>query len=306
MPTERSRTTTLASEPTRLATLLRPQDRDRVEAAGAGLVDARHRESIDELHRDLRLARVDAVLVSVDQCDAKTAQGLARCVREFPLVPAYALLGTDVANAVPTALALGRAGVRRLIDVRSPAGWNELRHLLAQERQQGVESRLRSMFREALPAMNSDARRFFDALAAGASRLRTVRELCRVLGVRAPSVTSRFYRAGVPAPKRFLAMTRLVRAAALLENPGLSISQVAYRLGYSSPQCFNRHVRRWSGQTAATFRSANGLDRMLQVFRRELIDPYVTQLEQLRPYGGPRVQRPPVAGGRPTGLARAA
>jgi AraC-like DNA-binding protein len=306
MLTERSRTTALASEPTRLATLLRPQDRDRVDAAGAGLVDARHRESIDELHRDLRLAQVDAVLVSVDQCDAKTAQGLARCVREFPLVPAYALLGADLSHAVPTALALGRAGVRRLIDVRSPAGWNELRHLLAQERQQGAEAQLRAMFREAMPQMNGDVRRFFDALAAGASRLRTVRELCRTLGVRAPSVTSRFYRAGVPAPKRFLAMTRLVRAAALLENPGLSISQVAYRLGYSSPQCFNRHVRRWSGQTAASFRSTNGLERMLQVFRRELIDPYVTQLEQLRPYGGPRGGRREASRDVRTPLARAA
>ena len=62
---------------------------------------------------------------------------------------------------------------------------------------------------------------------------------------------SRFLRAALPSPKRYLAATRLLYAAALLEIPGFSVADAAYRLEYSSPQSFGRHVRAILGATAS-------------------------------------------------------
>ena len=50
-------------------------------------------------------------------------------------------------------------------------------------------------------------------------------------------------RLGIPTPTRYLAYVRLIRAARLFENPGLSVADVANHLDYSSPQSFGRHVK---------------------------------------------------------------
>lgn len=287
-----------------IATVLGPEDRHRVDAAGEGLYRVRHVDRAEELLPLVRRAAADVVLLGMDRCDASVPKAVARLVREFPRIPAVAILSADAPAAAPAALALGQAGVRRIVDVRTPAGWHALRHLLAQERQGTAERRMSALVRQVLPRAHDDLRRFFDVLIEGAERVRTVRQLSARLGVRAPSLTSRFFRAGIPAPKRYLAMARLIRAAAMLENPGMSIAQAAYRLGYSSPQCFNRHVRRWTGTSAYRFRHAQGLDHLLGYFRDTLLMPYREALEALRPLGG-EAHRPPRHHLRNTRIPRA-
>lgn len=287
-----------------VATVLAPEERARIDAVGTGTYRTVHRESLDEILRDLRHAGADAVVVGLGAVDGRAALSLAKLVREFPRVPALAVQSQADPNVAPVALALGQAGVRRLVDVRTPAGWQELRLLLGQQRQDQADRRLSAMIREALPDLSADMRRFFDVLAGLGPDVTTVRDLARRLGVRASSLTSRFYRAGVPAPKRYLALTRLVRAAALLENPGLSIAQVAYRLGYTSPQCFNRHIRRWTGRTAWEFRGESGLETMLGHFREQLLAPYAGALRTLHPFGG--IPHPPPHRMRAIALRRAA
>lgn len=292
--------------PTRtvVATVLAPDERARIDAVGTGTYRTVHRESLDEILRDLRHDGADAVVVGLGVVDGRAATSMAKLVREFPRVPALAVQSQADPNAAPVALALGQAGVRRLVDVRTPAGWQELRLLLGQQRQDHADRRLAALVRETLPGLHADMRRFFDVLSSLGPDITTVRDLARRLGVRASSLTSRFYRAGVPAPKRYLALTRLVRAAALLENPGLSIAQVAYRLGYTSPQCFNRHIRRWTGRTAWAFRGDSGLETMLGHFRDQLITPYTEALQGLHPFGG--VPHPPPHRMRAMALRRAA
>src|SRR5690349_16031843 len=101
---------------------------------------------------------------------------------------------------------------------------------------------------------------------------------------------SRFFRAGLPAPKRYLAMARLVRAAQLFENPGLSISNVANRLDYSSPQSFGRHVRGLIQLSAVEFRQRYDGEGMLQRFRSDLITPYLSRLHTFTPLSVPLVR----------------
>jgi AraC-like DNA-binding protein len=110
-----------------------------------------------------------------------------------------------------------------------------------------------------------------------------VRQLSRRLNVLPSTLMSRFFRARLPAPKKYLAFARLIRAARLFENPGLSISDVANHLDYSSPQSFGRHVRTVLHITAGEFRCTYDGDLMLDRFRRELIHPNIHVLRGLRP-----------------------
>jgi AraC-like DNA-binding protein len=98
---------------------------------------------------------------------------------------------------------------------------------------------------------------------------------------------SRFFRAGVPTPKRYLAMARLVRAARLFENVGFSIANVANHLDYSSPQSFGRHVRTLLHITAGEFRERYDGASMLMRFRTDLVIPYENGLRRLRPLTAP-------------------
>ena len=98
---------------------------------------------------------------------------------------------------------------------------------------------------------------------------------------------SRFFRARLPAPKRYLAFARLVRAARLFENPGLSVAAVANALDYSSPQSFGRHVRTLLRLTAVQFRERYDGEGMLHRFRAELVAPYVAALRRFTPLAVP-------------------
>src|SRR6185295_538701 len=97
------------------------------------------------------------------------------------------------------------------------------------------------------------------------------------------TMMSRFFRASLPAPKRYLAMARLVRAAHLFENRGFSVANVANHLEYSSPQSFGRHIRAMLQVTAQQFRDRYDGDGMLNRFREELVLPHLARLRRLTP-----------------------
>jgi AraC-like DNA-binding protein len=107
--------------------------------------------------------------------------------------------------------------------------------------------------------------------------------LARRLDILPSTLMSRFFRAELPAPKRYLACARLVRAARLFENPGFSVANVANHLDYSSPQSFGRHVRSIMRLTAVQFRERYDGEGMIQHFRQTLVLPYLDKFRVLRP-----------------------
>lgn len=270
-----------------VATVLTPSERAQVDAAGVGLYTTLHRESLDAVINDLRTCRVDAVLVSVARCDARQARHMATMVREFPRVPALALLASEAAAGVhmPSAvLALGQSGVRKVIDVRQPAGWSELRTLLLADHGDAVRRMALAQLSLDLAGAPADCWKFMEAVFSVAPAHATVRALSRSAGVLPSTLMSRFFRAGLPTPKRYLACARLVRAARLFENAGFSIARVATHLEYSSPQSFGRHVRALLRLTAGEFRRRYDGEGMLHRFREELILPYAAILRAFRPF----------------------
>jgi len=266
-----------------VATMLTPNERIRVDAAGEGSYHALHRDSLDEVVQDLKMNRVGAVLVSVARCDQHERASVAALVREFPRVPTVALL-TQLDRTTPhTMLSLGSTGVRQVVDVREADGWRELRKCLLATRGEDIQREAMSQLAIDLSGVPQDCWRFFEALFLAPARVSTVRSLARRLEVLPSTLMSRFFRAKLPAPKQYLAMARLVRAARLFENPGFSVANVANHLDYSSPQSFGRHVRTLMSMTAVQFRERYDGGGMLQHFREVLVLPHLDRLRGLRP-----------------------
>jgi len=273
-----------------VSTILMPSERLRVDAAGEGLYTALHRDTIDDVIRDVKEQRASAVLVSVTRCGPRDATRVATLVREFPRVPTVALLTELEPNAPTAVLTLGRSGVQTLVDVRQPAGWRVLRDVLLADQSRDVSRLALAQLSTDLAGAHPDCWRFFEALFGLPGGIGTIRSLSRYLGVIPSTLMSRFFRAQLPAPKRYLATARLVRAAQLFENPGLSVANVANRLDYSSPQSFGRHIRGLIHMTAVEFRQRYDGEGMLQRFRADLVLPYLTTLRWFTPLSMPLVR----------------
>lgn len=267
-----------------VATVLTADERMRVDAAGAGRWVAAHCDSIDQLATALRRLPAGALLLSagvVAEGGRAAVLRVAELVREFPAVPAMALASGEVPLA--TMLALGRAGVHAVADVRRADGWPLVRAALAAAARPDVAELAAAALAPVLADATSDVRRFVAALFAVPPRVGTVRQLARVLGVLPTTLMSRFFRARLPAPRLYLATARLTRAAYLLGNPAWTVAMVADHLEYSSAQSFSRHLHLVLGVRPAEFRRAYGPERMLARFADELVAPYRATLRAFRP-----------------------
>jgi AraC-like DNA-binding protein len=274
-------------KPTPVSTILTASERQRVDAAASGLYKTIHRTSVDDVIRDLRENKAGAVLMSVSCCGDRQLARMANLVREFPRVPAVALLTEAETTSAQRVLSLGQSGVRTLIDLRKPAGWTELRSVLLTTRAQDIQRLALAQLMTDLRGVHDDCWKFFETLFSVPSSVNTVRQLAKALGVHASTLMSRFYRAGLPSPKKYLAMARLVRAAEMFENPGLSIANVANHLDYSSPQSFGRHVRHTLDISAAELRARYDGEGMLQRFREDCVLPHLAKLRATRPLTSP-------------------
>src|SRR5690348_6303114 len=276
-----------------VSTVLTPTERLRVDAAGEGSYLALHRDSVDDVVKDLKANRAAAVIVSVARCDTSSRAGVEMMVREFPRVPTVALLSHVEPGTPRTMLLLGQSGIRQLVDVRDASGWRELRTLLIGTQVDSMQRYALSQLAVDLQGASSDCWRFFEALFTAPPHVSTVRSLSQYLLVLPSTLMSRFFRARLPAPKRYLAVARLVRAARLFENPGFSVANIANHLDYSSPQSFGRHVRSVLGMTAVQFRRHHDGASMLQHFRESLVLPYADELRRLKPLSTIGQPRPP-------------
>jgi len=267
-----------------VATVLMPDERARVEAAGQDCFVAVHGDSLDDAIRQVRRRPVDAVFLSVHQCDDAAIPRVAQFVREFPQVPAVALISRSDQEAPRRVLGLGASGVRAVVDVSVPAGWDRLRALL-REPSSPLTARVMGALDADLEGVPTDCRLFFEVVMQRAPELRTVRRLSRTLRVVPSTLMSRFYRTNLPSPKTYLAHARLLHAAWLCRNSGLSIADVSNRLEYSSPQSFGRHLRTLLDITASEFRRRLPFDAAVARFRARFVTPYRDRLLSFHPLG---------------------
>lgn len=265
-----------------VAAVLLPGERDRVDAAGNGCFAVVHRDTIPEAMRAVRERPVDAVLLSVHRCPSGDVEAVARLVRSFPGIPTVALVSRHDPGATETLLHLGATGVRQVVDITTPAGWQRLRQVVGEPATRAA-ARIQGPIVQALGDAPPETRIFFEVLVRLAPSTLTVRRLAHDLSVRPSTLMSRFQRAGLPSPKNYLAGIRLLHAAQLFENPALSVADVAYRLDFSSPQSLGRHLRAMLGITSSEFRHRFPFPVALERFIALMITPYRDVLYAFHP-----------------------
>jgi AraC-like DNA-binding protein len=267
-----------------VAAVLRPEERSRVEAAGTGWFSLVHGDSIPDAIRVVRERPVDAVLVSVHGGSGVESPQLDQLIRDFPGIPTVALVTRHDSRDSEALLHFGASGVRHVVDVTAPDGWQRLRQVLGQPTSRDA-ARIQGPVLEALGRIPADARLFFEVMIRFAQDLATARDLSGRLGLCPTTLTSRFARVGLPSPKSYLAATRLLHAVLLFERPGLTVADVAYRLDYSSPQSFGRHVRSLLGITATELRRRLTFAPAMDRYRATLILPYREIWSEFHPLG---------------------
>ena len=300
----------------RLSTWLTPRERQQIDAAAPECVRSLHRDDLGVIYRDLERNDADGALISAGRISRQHLSSLTAIVRGFP---AYSIIG--IVGDVPEYVALtasvlfGQAGVLALADVRTARGWQEFRRLCDCARQPDafMRSALSSVLQE---IANGDEQRCTGGLAeffryVFIPRLTSAKELASKLGVQPSTLMSKFFRAGLPSPRQYVAFARLVWAAHLGEQPALSISAIANRLNASSPQSFHRYVRTLMGMSAAEFRRRYDGAKALELFRDRVVMPYRVALTDFDPVGdtqtiGRRSRSQSVSAKRTTEQGRAA
>jgi AraC-like DNA-binding protein len=283
-----------------VGTWLTARERTKVDVATAAQLRLTHRDTPHALRGDLTTGHVDAAVVSVTLIRTADVPLLAAIVRDFPASRLVGLVAdADEAQALAGTLALGRAGASAVIDVREAAGWSTLRsafdtRYLPNEFIRRAVAELARVSNDDEAGCTAGWRRFLAA--AFSQHTRNVNQVAHELEAVTSTLTSRFWRAGLPSPKRYVAFARLVWAAHLGETPGLSVSAISMRLDASSPQSFGRTVRKVTGMTASEFLHSHDGDAMLARFRTLLIDPYRGVLRSFDPLSECRADRVARAG----------
>ncbi len=265
-----------------VATILEPAMRDRIDAAAEGHFSTLHAESLSDAMRALQDRPVHAVLVSPRAIGRDELPAVGALVTRFPGVPMVAVVSQHDPVSSERLLELGARGVRRIVDLTARDGWSKLRGLVVELGGRTAALILGSVM-PALGDSTDETRCFFEHLVRVAPRVSTAKALARGFPVEPTTLMSRFLRANLPSPKRYLAATRLLYAAAFLGMPGLSVTDVTYRLGYSSPQSFGRHVRSEMGLTAAEFRRRYSFSVALDEYTARLVFPFRATFRAFHP-----------------------
>ena len=265
-----------------VATVLEPGMRPRLDAAAVGHFSTLHAESLPDALQTVRERPVHAILVSPKAVGQDELPLVNSLVAQFPGVPAVAVVSEDGPVASERLLQLGACGVRHMVDLRNRDGWHKLRGLIAHIGGDPTGQILGHVI-PALGEPTEQTRYFFEQLVRVAPSICTAKGLAVWLRVNPTTFCSRFYRAGLPSPKRYLVATRLLYAATFLRVPGLSIQDVAYRLEYSSAQSFGRHVRTVAGVTPAEFRRRFTLKVALEDYTARLVVPFQTSFRSFNP-----------------------
>jgi AraC-like DNA-binding protein len=230
-----------------------------------------------EMVEAIRLRPVELAVVDPRDGPGIGVREIERLRQMFPSLSLlfYTALTPETAELL---LALGRLGIRRAIFARFDDAPSSLRKALQGE----VEH---TVFRKV-------ARSLADLLDTLPDQLRTALESTLTSPVEAPTVSLMaeraqlgrrtcerlFARSGLPSPRMVLVVARLLYAHRLLLDPGLTVEDVATKLGYSRPRTMQAHLREVFGLTAGEMRLSLSPDDALQIVKARYFNAPLRQV----------------------------
>jgi AraC-like DNA-binding protein len=259
--------------------------RSRLDAAVGAVARPVHLDSLFAAITAANARPVRAVLVGPAAIEGDASPGMAKLVRACAGGALVAVVGSWTPGLPERLLAFGSYGIRDVVDLTRADELSRLRLILDRPEWE-VSQRIEEMIRPSLAHATEEMQYFVCSLIRLAPSLSSTKSLAVQLGVRCNSMASRFFRARLPTPKKYLATARLLYVAAALESSRVSVAQVARRMNYSSPQSFARHVREQLGVSAGEFRDEYSLELMVNYFINRLLFRHRNTLQSFEPFGG--------------------
>jgi AraC-like DNA-binding protein len=243
-----------------------------------------HLDSVSAAIAVARKIPIRAVLLGPAAVDPEMSPSVAHLASVCVGGVLVAVVGKWTPAMPERLLAFGGCGVRDAVDLSRREGLNRLRSLLSRSEWDLANRIARALF-SSLELTTHEMRFFVNHLIRAAPFVSSIKVLAGELRVCNSSLSSRFYRARLPSPKSYLAATRLVYAAGVLEVPNVSMAQAARHLHYSSPQSFGRHLREQLGVSARQFREQYSFEVMANHFANRLVIQHQETLRWFEPLG---------------------
>src|SRR5438046_2224317 len=177
--------------------------------------------------RPVELAAVDPQLEG-----SPSAREIERLRRWFPSLPLILYTALSPATAA-VLLAIGHTGINAVVFARLDDHPARLREVLAHEEARSASRQLLDQLAGVLAPLPSELRWVVEEVLRAPAELQTVQQVAARARVDRRTFERWFARLRLPSPRHFLAAARVLYAHRLLQDPGVTIDDVAQRLGYA-------------------------------------------------------------------------
>jgi len=202
----------------------------------------------DELRAAVTQRVTDVVVVDPMASGAIQTEVIEDLRRQFPSLPivVYTVLSADTMRAIHH---LGRAGLEHVVLNRFDDDRRRFLELLERVPGQGLSQQMLQSLQPELSRLPSTVVRAIEQLFRSPSRFRNTQDLSAAAGTILRTLYRQLDGVGIHSPRLLVASARLLRAYALLRDPGRQIKEVAAKVGYHSQYQLTQHMRTLTGHT---------------------------------------------------------
>ena len=196
------------------------------------------------------------VLVVDPLADGTPRTDLIREVhREFPSLPIvlYAIMSGAAMRAI---LELGRHGIEHVVLNRYDDERRRFLELIERLPGQALSDEMLRQLAPELAKLPVSMVRAIELLFRAPSRFHSMQDLAASSGAILRTLYRQLELAGIQSPRLLVDGARLLKAYALLRDPGRQIKEVAATVGYHSQYQLTEHMRAFTGHTPRTVRAS--------------------------------------------------
>ncbi len=184
----------------------------------------------------------------------------------FPSLPLL-VYTTLTPNMPGVLLELGRLGIRHAIFARLDDHPTALRSILRRETDHTASQQVFQGLAGMLDGLPSRLRWALEATLHAPSNTPRVSVLAERAKLRPRTCERWFARSGLPSPKIVLVLARLLYAHRLLLDPGYTVEDVAFKLGYRKVKSLQMHLKEVFGLTAGELRISLSVEDAVAIVR---------------------------------------
>jgi len=207
----------------------------------------------DELRTIVQQHATDVLVVDPTADGTPRVDTIEEIHRQLPSLP-IVIYTTLSATSMRAIHHLGRLGLEHVVLNRFDDERRRFLELMERVPGQALSDQMLNTLAHELGRLPVTMLRAIDQLLRSPSRCHTTQDLSSAAGTNIRTLYRQLESAGIHSPRLLVASARLLRAYALLRDPGRQIKEVAAKVGYHSQYQLTQHMRTLTGHTPRTVR----------------------------------------------------